>query len=168
MILRVAHHHPGRLRLRSKGFEGGGKVRERATRALRGLSGVNDVSVAPHTGSVLVAYDPERIGPDAIALAVARAAGLELFEPARRHGDEEHPIDVVIDVARELNAGVSELTQHKVDLRLLVPAALAGAGAYAFIVSKESRLPRWETLVYWAYSVFSIVNQREIERKTAP
>jgi hypothetical protein len=167
--LRVAHHHPGRLRLRSRAFAGDGAVeqgiRARAEHALRELGGVRGVAAAPLTGSVLVTYDPETVGPDALVDAAARAADLVVAEPTTHAGDEERLVHVVIDVARELNTFTSELTGHRADLRTLVPATLAGAGVYSFVAGSEARLPRWDTLFYWAYSVFTAVNQREIDEE---
>jgi hypothetical protein len=166
--LRVAHHSPGRLRLRSRAFEedGAKELVERASSALRSVSGVNDVSVSGYTGSVLVLYDPEKVAQDTLVATVAGATRLPVAERKHRPGDEEHPIDVAIDAVRSVNEFTSELTGHRADLRFLVPAALAGAGVYALVTSEEPILPRWETLLYWAYAVFSNVNGPEIDRRT--
>lgn len=166
--LRVAHHSPGRLRLRSRAFEeDGAKVLlERATNALRAVAGVADVSASAYTGSVLVLYDPAKVVQDTLLATVGSATRLPVAERRHKPGDEEHPIDVAIDAVRSVNEFTSELTGHRADLRFLIPAALAGAGVYALATSDEPVLPRWETLLYWAYAVFSNVNGPEIGRRT--
>src|SRR5262245_40188792 len=112
--LRVAHHHPGRLRLRSDAFAGqrGKDGLERVREALEKLSGVRDVSANGRTGSVLVAYDPEGVGPDTLVAAAADAANLPIVDK-RPDANEERLIDVAIDAARDLNTFVGELTHHR-------------------------------------------------------
>jgi hypothetical protein len=66
-----------------------------------------------------------------------------------------------------LNAVAFELTGWRADLRSLVPAALAGAAAYSFVYGKGPRLPRWDNLLYWSYSIFSALHSKEIERKAS-
>jgi cation transport ATPase len=76
--LTVAHHHPGRLRLRSRAFEGedGARSVADASTALGAVSGVRDVHVSAVTGSVLVLYDPENVDTSALVDAAARSAGI--------------------------------------------------------------------------------------------
>jgi hypothetical protein len=50
----------------------------------------------------------------------------------------------------------------------MVPAALAGVAAYAFVAQKGKRLPRWDNLVYWSYSIFQTLHRREIELGGTP
>jgi hypothetical protein len=166
MDLHIAHHHPGRLRLRSRAFESG-DVAEVARRAVEALVGVAEVSTNAQTGSVLVVYDAARVHADVLVDEVARAAGLVVADRRGRPGDEDRLAYIAIDVVRELNALATELTHHRADLRVLVPAALGGLAIYSFAV--DARLPRWDSLLYWSYSVFLSVNQREIEgRHEAP
>lgn len=40
------------------------------------------------------------------------------------------------------------------NLGILVPAGLSAVGVYSFFKSSHPRLPRWDNLLYWAYSVF--------------
>lgn len=70
----LAHHLPGRLRLRA----GIGLAASGLTGALEGLRttpGVDRVTVSPATGSVLVEYDPASLSPALIqGLFEARSA----------------------------------------------------------------------------------------------
>jgi hypothetical protein len=111
---------------------------------------------------VLVAYEPGLVEPDAIAARIAETAQLiSPFDP-RAAKPVFRPAGALIEGTRELNAIAEELTGGRVDLRSIVPAALAGAAAYSFAFGKGPRLPRWDNLLWWSYSVFHSLHAREI------
>jgi copper chaperone CopZ len=167
--LTVAHHHPGHLRLRSRALEGlaGSERGAAAANALRAVDGVREVQASAHTGSILVLYDPRLVGPDALVGAAARSTGIAIGSGKARPGDEDRLAYVAIDVVREANTLVQDLTHHRADLRVLVPAALAGLAAWS-LVERGARLPSWDNLLYWSYSVFLAVNAPELHRDRAP
>lgn len=165
--LTIAHHHPGRLRLRSRSFEGraGAEVGAAACDAVARARGVRHARADARTGSVLVLYDPAETHADDLVRVVAEASGLPVGDGRPAPGDEDHLALVAIDAVREANAIVQDLTHHRADLRILVPAALAGLGVWS-AATRGVRLPGWDNLVYWAYSIFVAVNEREIEART--
>lgn len=160
-VLRLVHHHPGRLRLRSPAFVDGDAAAARARDALLGSGAVLDVAHDERTGSLLIAYEPGRIAPDALAACAAEATGLRFVPgvppcPERSHGAR------LIDACRDLNAATRELTGSRLELRLAVPAALAGISALTFFIDKGGRLPRWDSLAYWSITFFAMLHGREI------
>lgn len=165
--LSLAHHHPGRLRVRAdalcddvaSAFERFSRVRG----ALGSLPGVHEVAHNAKSGSIRVDYEPGAVDPNALIEAIAHAAELrapsaEAPQPVRRVAS------VVISVTRDLNALTSELTGGRADLRDLIPLAMSGAAAYSFFVKKE-RLPRWDNLAYWAFSLFHSLHHGEITER---
>ena len=60
----VAHHVPGRLRLRSAALKGNDRACEQARRHLAQIGGVKEAGANPATGSVLLEYDPSVLSPD--------------------------------------------------------------------------------------------------------
>jgi hypothetical protein len=54
----LAHHVPGRLRLRSAALKGNASASERARHQLAQIRGVTATRANPTTGSVLLEYDP--------------------------------------------------------------------------------------------------------------
>ena len=100
------------------------------------------------------------IEPDTIIAAIAESAELDL--PRDEPRDPKRPALIAIGVGRELNAAVEELTGRRADLASLVPAALAGIAAYSWFKHEDSRLPRWDNLLYWSYSVFRDLNKKTI------
>jgi hypothetical protein len=164
-VLELVHHHPGRLRVRSEALQDESPRAKAAIDALNATPGVTAVTHNPQTGSLLIEYEPAQAEPDAIVELVARSAQLvSPFDP-RAQKRPTQPANVIIDGTRDLNAVAFELTGWRADLRSLVPAALAGAAAYSFVYGKGPRLPRWDNLLYWSYSIFSALHSKEIERK---
>jgi hypothetical protein len=167
--LKVAHHHPGRLRLRSRALEGdhGAATAADAVAAIREIAGVAECVTSSRTGSVLITYDPRLVGPDTIIDAASRRTGIALGSGRAKLGDEDRLAYIAIDVAREVNTLVQELTHHRADLRVLVPLALAGLSAVS-LAERGARLPSWDNLLYWSYSIFMAVNEREIHEDRSP
>jgi hypothetical protein len=161
-FLELVHHHPGRLRVRAEVLRDDAELAARVTGALEGMPGITRVTHSARTGSVLVEYEPGLVEPDAIAERIAEAAQLiSPFDP-RAAKPVFKPATALIDGTRGLNAIAEELTGGRVDLRSIVPAALAGAAAYSFAFGKGPRLPRWDNLLWWSYSVFSALHARDI------
>jgi len=163
-LLELAHHHPGRLRLRANAFREEPEIVEAVTQALDAVSGVSRVTHNARTGSLLVEYEPGLVEPDAIAARIADIAHLiSPFDP-RAARPVFRPSSALIDGTRELNAIAQELTGGRADLRSIVPAALAGVAAYSFAFGKGPRLPRWDNLLWWSYSVFASLHARDIAK----
>jgi hypothetical protein len=156
--LHLAHHHPGRVRLRSKAFEGENTAGP-ALAALRSRPGIEYVEHGPITGSVLIHYTPGQIGADEIVARVADASGLCVSnEKVPDPADLTH---LIIDKGRDLNALVAKVTGYHTDVRGIVPIALAGLAGYSLITQK-GRLPNWDNLAYWAFSIFTELHREEL------
>jgi hypothetical protein len=169
--LEIAHHHPGRLRVRSDALCEPGRDRaararcEQIREALGVLSGVRAVRLNERAGSVLVDYEPGAVDPNTLVDVTARAGQLD----PPPHDEEQQtrrlrPAWIAIGAARELNAVADELTGGRADLRDLVPMAMTGLAAYAFVLEKR-RLPRWDNLAYWAFSIFLNLHGEEIAKR---
>lgn len=162
-VLRIAHHHPGRLRLRSEAFLGDGDPAAAALEALAATPGIQSTGHDPQTGSLLITYDPGRITADTIARGIARAARLrpaaDPEAPRRSQGGR------VLDMLRDLNAAAYQSTGFRLDLRAMVPAALACLSVTTLVLGKGSRAPRWDSLAYWSVNLFAMFHGRET---TAP
>ncbi len=161
-ILELVHHHPGRLRVRAELFRKSPEAAAHAREAVEPLPGVQRVTHSERTGSFLVEYQPGLVEPDDLVTRIADAAELAwLGEDGVRI--RQQPALIAVGAARELNDLTFELTGARADLRTLVPAALAALGAYSFLYHKDTRLPRWDNLAYWAYNIFVSLHRREID-----
>jgi hypothetical protein len=150
--LQLVHHHPGRLRLRAIAFENDVERVERVRARLDAIPGIVSFEHRATTGSLLVVYQPGLVEPDVIVAAIAAAADLDLPREERR--DPDKPALIAIEVGREINAAVADLTGARADLKTLVPGSLAALAAYAFVQQRGERLPRWDNLLYWSWSIF--------------
>jgi hypothetical protein len=78
-----------------------------------------------------------------------------VIEESEAKSSKRDPADVVIATVRTLNGVAKELTQHNADLKTIVPGALAAAAAVSFVMNdKNSRMPSWDSLLWWSYSMF--------------
>ncbi|MGH7328328.1 MAG: HMA2 domain-containing protein, partial [Polyangiaceae bacterium] len=158
--LELVHHHPGRVRLRAISLVGETDVAERIRHALEGQQGIRRCVHNTRTGSLLIEYEPALADAESIIQAVTRASGLgEPLSPREARARRRSPARLTADVARELDALTYELTGWRTDLRFLAPVGLAAAAAFSFARNKpDGRLPRWDTLLWWSYNVFSSLN----------
>jgi hypothetical protein len=163
--LQLVHHHPGRLRVRAHALEGASERVTKVTARLDSLPGIIKLDHNKVTGSLLVTYEPGMIEPDTIVAEIADAAELDL--PRDEPRDPARPALIAIGVTRELNAAVAELAGNRADLKTLVPGALAGLAAFSWFTQGGPRLPRWDNLLYWSYTIFTNLHQREIEQTKA-
>jgi hypothetical protein len=182
----LVHHHPGRIRVRATIFRGdsprdlspdeskpdaathaSASVAAKALAALEAEPGVLSVVHRKATGSILIEYEPGHAEPDRIIARLADIAGLDgPLDDAEARRRADPPALIAIDVARELNEIAHELTGFRADLRSIIPAAMTGLAAYSFVTSKEPRLPRWDNLLWWSYSVFTQLHARDIDKRT--
>ena len=64
--IEIAHHLPGRVRLRSPSLKGALRAGEEARRYLAQIEGVTSVTVNPCAGSLLLRYDPAVLPPEKV------------------------------------------------------------------------------------------------------
>lgn len=165
----IVHHHPGRIRVRADTFRDGTTALDLIREKLESLPGILRVTHSTRSGSMLVEYEPGHAEPDTILGHIVEAAGLDrAIDEREARKRDPGPGLLAVEVVQELNSITHELTGWRADLRVIVPAALAGLAAVSFASSKEPRLPRWDNLLYWSYSIFSMLHRREIERAERP
>jgi hypothetical protein len=161
--LELAHHHPGRLRVRADALVEALDVFQTIREALDAVPGILAVRYTAQTGSILVEYEPGHADADAIILRIAEVAGLAPpLDEAELRRRRARPALVAIGATRELNKLAEEVTGGHADLRAIVPAALAGLSVYSFMQEKQ-RLPRWDNLLYWSFNIFTMLHRREID-----
>jgi len=150
-MLKIVHHHPGRLRVRADAFLDGGPLAERTRMGLVRFGGVRSIVHDPRTGSLLVQYDPHRIDAERLIDSIVELSALSVA-PLRPPRPE--PGAGIVALVRRLDAITQELTGGRFDLGVLVPGGLAALGVYSFLKGPHKRMPRWDSFVYWGYAVF--------------
>lgn len=151
--LRVAHHHPGRLRVRAEEFVGNRRLLDETRSDLSQAKGVRSVSYNPRTGSLLVEYEPHDVDADAIIEQVVELNGFELSRSKKR--PPLNLASLVLGAVRKLDATTVRASGGRMDLGSVISGGLAIVSIYSLWRGPHPRVPRWDSLLYWAYSVFN-------------
>ena len=146
----VAHHHPGRLRVRSPRFELDERLLEATQRWLAEHPGVRDACTDTTAGSILVAYDPSRTDAGELLVAIANRTRLVVLEREPR----ETPARRIVAGVRALDGFVLDASGGLFGLGLVFPAALGLGSIASFFMSSHARAPRWDNLLWWGAQVF--------------
>lgn len=143
-VLETAHALPGRLRLIAPSLVGRRKAAEQLEKTLGRLAGVRAVEVSSVSGSLIVAFAPDRLKPDLLFAAVIRLLGLE------RDIERAPPSAIgkgIHDAGQSLNHAVYQQTGGMIDLWTSVTLLLAVAGARQVLAGNPLGWP----LLWWAY-----------------
>jgi len=160
---RVASATPGRLRVRLGRSHRQRALMERAQSHLGAQSGVRDVATNAATGSIVVRYDPEqRSGEDVLALLADAGVIVRDVLGADRLPEIGHSraARTLVDALADLDRRVSHATGHRVDLKLLFPAALGLLGVRQ-VASQGlglSQVPGY-ILLWYAFDAFVKLHQ---------
>ncbi|MBX3197946.1 MAG: hypothetical protein KF894_07350 [Labilithrix sp.] len=149
--LEIAHHHPGRLRMRTDAFVDSLQAAERTRVGLARTRGVRSAAHDPRTGSLLVEYEPRVVDESQLIVRACELSGLELTSPDASPASTARRI---VDFVREMDHRTESMTGGRLGLGVLIPGGLMALGVYSFLKSDHARLPRWDSLVYWSYSIF--------------
>lgn len=153
----VAHHHPGRLRVRSPRFEVDQALRDAIERWLAEHPGVRAVSSEGTAGSVLVVYDPTSTDAGELLIAIATRTRMVVLEQEPR----EAPARRVFAAARALDRLVSDASGGRFGLGVAFPAALGLGSIASFVLSSHARPPRWDNLLWWGWQLFREFSESE-------
>lgn len=164
--LRLVHHHPGYLRVQADAFvepADGSSVAAAAQAATEAVPGVRSWSLKPKTGSVVVEYDPDEVDADDLLKHIAKSAGLRGVENATNSKmNRQELVSVFLDTVQDVNQVVSQTMGERLDLRELVPVALAVTSAVSFVLNDDcGRLPTWDSALYHSYRIFMQWHRRE-------
>jgi len=155
--LAVVHDIPGRLRLR---LPRGTTTAELAAVVGR-QPGVLDCRWAARTRSLLIQYQPGVTSPSALVEAVATHSGAPAAPPPEPAAADPLPrpplARAIAGGLAELDRGVARATGGAVDLRLLVPLALAGWALRELLRGQVGPLA-WSSALWYAHGLFRDYN----------
>jgi hypothetical protein len=167
MKVEMIHAVSGRVRLRVPDLKASPQWASKLQSRIERAASVTSAKANPHTGSLLVRYDPREA--DSVARHLKRE--LPSFGKLRLPGVVTAAAappaasggiaDRVSEMFRDLNARVEQRTGVG-DLRVLVPAALTLLAAGVFLIAALRRrrlpLPTWYDLLWFAFNTFIILN----------
>ena len=163
--LKIAHQVPGRVRMKIPAGKGNPELLKQISDAFGVIPGIEEVTVNPTTGSVVLYYDTDRhdefhgslqhhhgIGP-------GRPPATELDDLASRiEGEAEflakhsHTARVVVDFVKKIDREVKLATNNTIDLKILL--ALGIIGLTVTEVGATAATPVWVTLAIFTINHF--------------
>jgi hypothetical protein len=166
--LAIAHHLPGRTRLRTPVLRKDPPACERIADTLAAIPGVRDVKVRPYTGSMLIEHD-EKLAIGTLVEATRAALAIDRVLAAGERPPLEAEVPPFSSIARKLVIAVRELDRDirrgsdgTVDLGMLATLGFLGAGAAEVVASGKLPLPPWFNLAWWGFRTFMTTEQPEI------
>lgn len=153
MAVSIVHDIPGRLRLRL------GRALPGIDDEVRRERGVTGCTWSPGTRSLLVRYDEGQTTAGAIVEAVAARVSGEAPATASAATAARAP-ELGRAVARtmaEANAAVGRLSGGFIDLRTLLPLALAGWAVRELMLGRAGPLA-WSTALWYSHGLFRDYN----------
>jgi len=174
----VAHATHGRVRLKIPAAKRNPDLLHQIKAAFEILPGIDAIEVRRESGSLLIFYDADH-HPDIASLFVSLSqtedapvdmaphAAAATHRPPQTKLDEltstieaeaeylaehSHVAKSIVDVVRQLDRQIKLATNSNVDLKILVPIALAG---FTFLeIGAAAATPMWVTLVIFSLNHF--------------
>jgi hypothetical protein len=161
----VAHHIPGRLRVRVPRARRDPQLLNQLAEFVEKIGGVRQVEINPMTGSILVHYHPGSRGeidkllqpaqasePAPVLPSEAEELADKIEKEAQFLAAHSELAMQVVQAIKSLNREVRQATGNTVDLKVLLPAGLA---VWAFFkANAEVATPLWVTLAIFAFNSF--------------
>jgi hypothetical protein len=160
----VAHHIPGRLRLKVARLKTTPELAEELLRELGNLDEILKVRVRPVAESVLVHYTANGRESDTILATVGSVLEITERQAPLRSPPVPPPPDVSVgEIAgewaherwRRLDQGLLRVSDGALDMRTLVPLFFLYLAVRQFLIQPNLSAIPWYTALYWAYQSFN-------------
>ena len=160
MKLQIAHQIPGRIRMKVPSAKDNPQLLEQIKQTFSVIPGIQQVSVNPSTGSVVLHYDTERHdefhgrlqqhtgGHDKPPTNEIDALANKIEQEAEYLAEHSHSAKVIVDFFKETDKQIKLATHNVVDLKILLATGIAGYTI--FEVGASAATPVWVTLSIFA------------------
>src|SRR5215471_18528355 len=166
MKLQVAHQVPGRIRMKVPSAKDDPELLEQIKQTFSVIPGIEEVTVNPTTGSVVLHYDTERhdefhgsFSHHYHTHAADRPPATQLDSFAERIEQEaeflashSHSARVVVDFVKKLDREIKLASNNTVDLKIVF--ALGLIGLTVMEVGTTAATPVWLTLAIFTVNHF--------------
>jgi hypothetical protein len=176
----LAHHVPGRLRIKIPTARGNVALLESMRTVFAGIEGIQAVNIKPDSGSLVLLYDPALEDEmearfrghvqDHVAVHAGERFGDEVDEMARKIEAEaeylaqrSHWARVSVDLFKEVDRQLKIVSGNVLDLKIVLALGLAVV-TFSY-VGAEAATPMWITLVLFALNHF--METHPIQAQTA-
>lgn len=180
---KIAHHVPGRMRVKVPNAKGNDELLAEIRQTLVGVPGIHDIEINGATGSVTIHYctdtHPELHSSIdqhqelfAVATEQRRPPSTKLDEmthlieqEAEFLAEHSHTARIVVDFCSSLDKKIKKATNNSVDLKVLVPLGLA---AVMFVeIGATAATPVWVTIGLFSLNHFVELQAHQARRGKA-
>lgn len=171
--LSIAHQIPGRIRLKIPSGKGNPVLLEQIKDTFGAIPGIEEITVNPITGSVVLHYDVDRHdqvqgslagGPGNVAPVLYRAPTSQIDEMSDKIAQEaaflaehSHAARMVVDFFKGLDRQIKVATHNTVDFKIVL--AIVVAGFTIFEIGASAATPVWVTLIVFGVNHFIEMHQ---------
>ena len=160
MKLQIAHQVPGRIRMKIPSAKENPELLEQIKETFKVIPGVEQVTVNPATGSVVLHYDTDRHdefhgrlehhtgGHHKPPADEIDALASKIEQEAEYLAEHSHAARVIVDFFKDFDNGIKLATGNVVDLKILLATGIAGFTI--FEVGASAATPVWVTLAVFA------------------
>ncbi|MBR0799733.1 hypothetical protein JQ615_30615 [Bradyrhizobium jicamae] len=179
MKLQIAHQVPGRIRIKVPSAKENPELLEQIKQTFNVIPGIEQVTVNPTTGSVVLHYDTERHdefhgrlqhhtgGHHKPPSDEIDALASKIEQEAEYLAEHSHAARVIVDFFKDFDKGIKVATGNVVDLKILLATGIAGFTI--FEVGASAATPVWVTLAVFALNHMIQANlPKEDEAEPAP
>src|ERR1700678_1824947 len=146
MNVQVAHQVPGRIRLKVPNVKDNPELVDQIKQMFHVIPGIEDVTVNPTTGSVVLCYDTD--GHDRPPTNEIDALANKIGQEAEFLAEHSHTARVIVDYFKHFDEQIKLATGNVVDLKIVL--ALGIAGFTIFEVGASAATPVWVTISIFA------------------
>jgi hypothetical protein len=164
--LKIAHQVPGRVRMKIPAAKGNPELLKQISDTFGVIPGIEEVTVNPTTGSVILHYDADRhdefhgsFSHHYHAHAAEHPPATQLDDLTRRIEDEaeylarhSHTARAVVDFVKKCDREIKLATSNNIDLKIVF--ALAIIGITVLEVGATAATPVWVTLAIFTVNHF--------------
>lgn len=171
MKLQIAHQVPGRIRMKVASAKENPELLDQIKQTFSVIPGVQEVTVNPTTGSVVLHYDTDH--HDEFHGRLEHHTGGHYKPPANEIdsladkieqeaqylAEHSHTAKVVVDFFKDFDNGIKIASGNVVDLKIVLAAGIAGFTI--FEVGASAATPVWVTLAIFALNHMIQANMAE-------
>ena len=160
MKLQVAHQVPGRIRMKVPSGKDNPELLEQIKQTFMVIPGIEQVTVNPTTGSVVLQYDTDKHdefhghlenhtgGHERPPTNEIDALANKIGQEAEFLAEHSHTARVIVDYFKHFDDQIKLVTGNVVDLKIVL--ALGIAGFTIFEVGASAATPVWVTISIFA------------------
>ena len=185
MNLRIAHQVPGRVRMKIPAGKGNPGLLKQISEVFGVIPGIEEITVNPATGSVVLHYDADRHdefhstlqqhysahgAPGGNGAAGPHGADTELDKLANSIEAEaeflashSHTARAVVDFVKKVDREIKTATGNTIDLKILFAGTIIAFTV--FEVGATAATPVWVTLAIFTVNHFIEMHERQLHQQ---